>query len=457
MGRPPNCGCCGIGGGGGGGGDACYGVSTNIYAVNQAEAAIIQSDDKTIVAGRVAPSNFLDNDVALVRYNTNGSLDTTFGTNGIVITDIANFTLVSERITSIVVQPDGKIIVAGLTMTITREWLIFLIRYNSNGSIDTTFGINGKITIVPNLPSDVNFGLPDVVLALQADGQILIATNEYVPPPPQGKFGVRLLRIDASGTVNFDNTIFNEVYTFPGAMIISPTNNKILIAGYSSGSSSRDGFFLARYNFDGSLDTSFGSNINNPGGPGGPGIGGGGGNIDDTFGYVFVDFGLSGAGNVLTGAKVCDIIIDNDGKIILGGTIREGLDFRIGLVRFSSDGIIDTSFNNNGKVITSILGNFSSVGGIAKHIDNKIVVGGMVILNNRQVFYIARFNNDGSFDTGFNEDGIITTLICPNDANCTEINIQSDNKIILSGYNDLNFVIIRYNSDGTVDTSFNGV
>lgn len=452
MGRPSNCRCCGTNGGGAG--DICYGITTNISLINASEVSAIQSNDKIILAGRTG-LDLISNDIALVRYNNNGSLDTSFGIGGITITDVTNANFHSEKITSILIQTDGKIIVAGLTKntTLNAPISLFLIRYNANGTIDTTFGINGKITITSNIPSNFPFNTVRVLLASQADGKILVATNDVI----NNKIAVKLLRIDSNGSIdsNFGSSLFFDVDNYVGSIII--TGNKILIAGHSRPS---NGFFLARYNGDGSLDTSFGSTINSGGsGGGGFNIGGGGGNLNETFGYVLTTFGLSNTGTPFVSEEVRNIIIDNDGKIVVGGMVSENLIRKIALIRYFSDGNLDTSFNNSGKLVTTT-GNASSVAGIAKTIDNKIIVAGSTIstLNNSsiQVFYIARFNNDGSFDTSFNTNGVVIR-ICNSDAVCTAIKIQSDEKILLSGYNSIDFVIVRYNSDGTIDSSFNGV
>jgi uncharacterized delta-60 repeat protein len=120
--------------------DATFGtsgiVTTDFSSTNDnGAAAALQADGKIIVAGTTA------SDFALARYNTDGSLDNTFGVNGKVVTSIA---INGDQATSVAIQPDGKIIAGGVSYNVSSTLNDFaLVRYNTDGSVDTSFGNNG--------------------------------------------------------------------------------------------------------------------------------------------------------------------------------------------------------------------------------------------------------------------------------------------------------------------------
>jgi uncharacterized delta-60 repeat protein len=137
---------------------------------DQADALGIQSDGKIVVAGYYhnSSNNYF---IALVRYNTNGSLDTTFNTTGIVTTSIGSGSTIDDEAHALVIQSDGKIVVAGSSYDNTRSNYDFaLVRYNTNGSLDTTFNATGIVT-TPIGSSD-DFAL---ALGIQSNGRIVVA------------------------------------------------------------------------------------------------------------------------------------------------------------------------------------------------------------------------------------------------------------------------------------------
>ena len=144
-------------------------VTTDFFNDNDfAEAVAIQPDGKIVVAG-AAFSSATDFDFALARYNSNGSLDTSFGSGGKITIDFGG---TQDQALGIALQPNGKIILVGSRLDIStsnRDWA--LARYNSNGSLDTSFGSGGKVT--------TDFGGNDEArdVALQGNGKIVISGN----------------------------------------------------------------------------------------------------------------------------------------------------------------------------------------------------------------------------------------------------------------------------------------
>ncbi|MFK7810493.1 MAG: T9SS type A sorting domain-containing protein, partial [Saprospiraceae bacterium] len=159
-------------------------VTTDLGGENEiARSVVIQPDGKIIVAGH--SNNGADYDFAIARYNLDGSLDNSFSINGMVTTDFENFT---DRASSVILQTDGKIVVAGLTTNpIFYYPYIALARYNTDGTLDNSFGVNGKvISLLEGNAKD---------LVLQPDGKIIATggTNCFV-----------LLSFNADGTLDTD-------------------------------------------------------------------------------------------------------------------------------------------------------------------------------------------------------------------------------------------------------------
>ena len=149
-------------------------ITTNIIRISKnsgGNATAIQSDGKILVAGyhegtKCDPNsgNSSDDDILLVRYNTNGSLDATFGNDGIVSTDLGS----NDAANAIGIQSDGKIVVAGTSG--------ILVRYNTNGSLDTTFGTSGIVT---------GRGRPSRSIAIQSDDKIMVVFERHEERPPR--------------------------------------------------------------------------------------------------------------------------------------------------------------------------------------------------------------------------------------------------------------------------------
>ena len=209
----------------------------------------IQSDGRIVVAGYSSSgSNY---DFALARYNTNGTLDTTFGTGGIVITPMGNGYDIAYALG---IQSDGRILIAGNSYN-GSNYDFALVRYNTNGSLDTTFGTGGIVT------TPVGSGDSEALaLGIQSDGRILAAGKS----PDGSNNDFALLRYNTNGTLD---TTFGA-----GGIVTTPvgsgdayanalgiqSDGRILAAGKSYNGSRYD-FTLVRYNTDGALDTTFGT------------------------------------------------------------------------------------------------------------------------------------------------------------------------------------------------------
>jgi len=343
------------------------GIVTTAIGVDddRGHSTAIQVDGKIVVVGSSWESDY-GGYFALVRYNANGSRDANFGTNGKVITDFGG----GAEANSVALQSDGKIVVAGFSYNGSDQDFA-LARYNSDGTLDTGFGASGLVTTA------VGDDLAECAwsVALQSDG-------------------------------------------------------KIVIVGYSS-SASIENYAVLRYNSDGSLDTDFG-----------------------TDGVVITDLGDRHG-------EACAVAIQSDGKILVAGyaetdTLSTELDYQVDfiLLRYDSNGSLDTDFGTSGYVATTFGDNWHRAFSIAIQTDGRIVVAGEA----DSQFAAARYNTDGSLDTGFGSEGKVTEAFGDFYSNCRSVALQQDGKIVMggteSGRPSNKFALMRYDTDGSFDANF---
>jgi uncharacterized delta-60 repeat protein len=286
------------------------------------------------------------NDVALVRFNVDGSLDRSFGTDGRVNEPQGSFGNPGsgyERIGKIVLQPDGKIVAAG-----SANGSFVLVRYKSDGSLDHTFG-SGGVVATP-------FGgayARAIGLVRQPDGK-LVAAGEALG-------------------------------TFEGRIAV------------------------ARYMADGSLDSSFGS----------------GGTLTTALGTQ------SGASSV---------VVQRDGKIVIGGWFGSPDSSGFALVRYTPTGLLDRTFSHGGSVVTDFgklvpngRGYPASVASLSLQADGKIVAVGTEEEpgSTGPIFKVAlaRYYPDGAPDEPF----LRTLALGPAQSTASDAALQPDGKIVLAG------------------------
>jgi len=378
---------------------------------------VIQPDGKIIVVGGKS-SNFNVQSMASVRYNTNGSLDATFGNNGIyVLPSLAGSQIVFAKAVAVDLQPDGKILLAGSGGTSSSSNQIFLIvRLNSNGSLDTTFGSGGRV--IRDIGSSNTYGRLSSLVFDSTRNKIYVAGT--MPIDPDGEaYGYTVMRFDSNG---LPDTTFNGTGTqaFPVAdsrplatglndIALQP-DGKLVATGFAQyfipNTPSIESFGTARLNLDGSLDASFGTNgvvitdftytendttfyhtaaaqtvtiLPNGnifvGGRGGSGSGGPTRNFYyaaqlNTNGGLDSSFGTNGKIRA-DGVAILDSALDSNGKLIIVG--EKDTDFAVG--RLSPNGALDSTFGTTGFVLTNF-GLTESAFAVALQTDGKIVVSG---------------------------------------------------------------------------------
>jgi uncharacterized delta-60 repeat protein/uncharacterized repeat protein (TIGR02543 family) len=431
-----------------------------------------------ILAGLLFSANFCCSPA----FASAGALDPSFNALGILpgTVNTSPGSSVFYAATAIAVQPDGKIVTAGGCYNNPQLMGIYgpcpptpvvLIRYNQDGSLDTSFGGGG--IVISGFGSSI-YQVP-FALGIQSNGFIVIAGT--MNTGTQDAFA--LARYDTHGTLDPNFGVGGIVTTQVGSnndqinsLAIQP-DGKIVAAGYScsyAGWSCSYSYALARYNTNGSLDTTF-----NPTG--------------NVKGIVTTIITLPTSFRPFDD-EIHSVVIQPNGKIVAAGKswIRGYDTYFSSMARYNADGTLDTTFNPNGLVPTYAVGVeiapgtiLSRIGfntmfkGVALQSDGKIVTAGFSddsCVSQQNVFVLNRFNTNGSLDTTFGGNtftlpncmadhvpGFAVTPIGSWDDEATSIAIQSDGKIIAAGTsrNSNNtayaLAVARYNKDGILDSA----
>ena len=379
---------------------------------------VTQSDGKILASGPTW--NGINWDFGLARYNTNGSLDATFGTGGKVSTA---FGTSDDRGGTIAVQVDGKIVVAGY-MWNGANYDFALARYSTSGSLDTTFGSGGKVTTVIGTGNDQAYAV-----AVQADGKIVVAGNS----DNGSNIDLAVVRYNASGSLDATFGTGGKVSTgvgsgndFGNAMALQ-SDGKIVVAGQSR-IGATDDLALVRYNANGSLDASFG-----------------------TAGKVTT---AVGAGNEHGSA----VALQSDGKIVLAGWSSNGANDDFAVVRYNAGGSLDAGFGSGGKVSTAVGAGADDAYAVAIQADGKIVLAGVSNNGSNDDFAVVRYSAAGALDTSFDGDGKLTTAVVAAGDGAYALAVQGDGRLLAAGWShngaNFDYSLVRYAPDGRLDRGF---
>ena len=364
-----------------------------------ATALAVQADGKVLEA-----SQFLGH-ISLARFNADGSPDNSFGYFGRLTSDVGNVVAVSDM----ALQSDRKVIVVG---TAGQNFLVT--RYNANGSLDTGFGKNGVAT--------TDFGSDDVAHAvtLTVDGRIVVAGISVASFPQSSR--IAIARYNANGSL--DATFGNQGIVLSGGVGIARdsvddvavgTDDKPVVVGaiFSRGGLS---FLIRRFNADGSED---GTN----------------------FGIPF---------RTSLQQEFNSVVIQGDGKIVAAGEANNAL------VRYNRDGTLDSGFGHAGAVDPTLgIGQVLSTAALRDVLlqpDGRIVVGGISDLSKPRDFYIARYNPDGTLDASFGTNGIVDTPLGFGER-LTRIAFGPGSSIVAAGGSGSQLDLARYTSDAGTTTS----
>jgi len=355
-----------------------------------------------------------------------GQLDAAFSGDGRVATDV---TVRGDTGTTVAVQTDGKIVVAGGAGW-DRNPRFVLIRYNADGTLDTSFGGDGRVTTDFTRAEDAAWGI-----AIQADGKI-VAAGDAALGTGNSRFAVARYNTDGTLDTSFggDGRVTTQFTRRddPVAGVAIQADGKIVVSGGAAQDGPDSNFALARYNSDGTLDLAFG---------------GDGKVTTDVAGHDFANA----------------IAIQADGTVVAGGlagfsrTRGEG---RFAIARYNPDGTPDTTFSGNGMLTTDFTRGDDSVQGVAIQPDGSIVAVGIAAYNSSNAtFALARFTQGGAPDASFGGDGKVRTDFNGSAAYAYDVVVQPDGKIVAGGVaagQGGRFAIARYGTGGALDATFSG-
>lgn len=386
----------------------------------------IQADGKIVVVGRRETTLTGFYEFVVARYNADGTLDLTFDGDGFFTLDIGGQL---DSANAVAMQSDGRIVVAAGIGENSSNATIF--RLNSDGTLDTTFDADGIATI--------NASGEPLSMAVQNDGKIIFGTTFF-----NGfTTSTTIVRLNANGSLD-------TTFDIDGRLTVSPslfrpnglalqTDGKIVLAGQSSSSLTLHDVALIRLNSNGTFDSTF-----------------------DGDGVV-----QTVLPNQESEARC--VLIQTDGKIVIGGSSTQPFTTSRSdptLIRYNSNGSLDSSFDADGVKIIEILNNNEDnhFYDIVQQSDDKIVGisnrDGTFSNFVRDDFFLTRFNSDGSNDNTFDANAIVKSQWCEDG---TELALQTDGKIVAIGSQDRPAIaasnhgicVQRFNIDGSVDYDFN--
>lgn len=400
--------------------DSTFGVGGIVtYRLNDLEetfqGVVVQTDGKIVVTGKNGNGKII-----VIRYNADGSFDTSFADGGIYVA--ANITVFASA-TAIALQPDGKIVVSGIYAVAGNDNAYLLIRLNTDGSSDTTLG--GQGFVITNLSAGNDLSRD---ITVQEDGKILVcgSVNDtgvigsdigLVRFLPNGNLD---LTFNGNGIVITSITVAEQGY----ALKLQTDGKIVVLANSDNGNTSTYFLALVRYLPNGTLDSSFGTKgiaLNNLNG------------LNFTFG---------------------DLAIQPDGKIITTTSIGSNgtFTYNFTVARYQSSGAPDVNFGTNGKtVIISDTSNSAQALEIQPN-GKIIVVGHTEVPNNGLDILVARLNPNGLLDATFGNGGRIFTQVAPAPLSdfSFDVALQADGKIVVAGKKnvgtlfDFDAILLRY-------------
>lgn len=362
-----------------------------------------------------------------------GALDVSFGGGGAVVTAIGAD---DDDGHAVLITPTGKIICTGATLNEDEFGIgdsdMFLLQYTAGGALDPAFNGTGKV-----VSGVVERDEIPMAMALLSDGRILVAGHSTVNATENADFLLRCYQ--SNGTVDTDFGSGGEVLTdlvFQGTLgaagslewasdIVVLSNGDIVLAG-SASNTINAAFAMARYTTAGQLVTTFGE----------------AGKVNTVIGGEFSE--------ALAMART------PDDHLVLAGYMFDATNevYNFALAKYTSSGVLDASFGDDGIVITAVPGSFQAyITAMELDAEGRIVVAGMV----DGAATVARYTADGILDPSFSSDGIFVSNIVPNGQLDPSITLQPDGKILLIHTTDeLETGVLRLAENGTVDNSFSG-
>jgi uncharacterized delta-60 repeat protein len=409
-------------------------VITDFFGNNdQVNGIAIQGDGKIVAVGS-ALRDATTPGLGIARYNPDGTLDTNFGTGGKVTADVPG---ILDRFVPIAValQSNGKIVVGGESANLSTGFSQFaLARFNANGSLDVSFGDEGRV--ITNMS---NFGDSALALAIQPDGKILAVgeVNDvyYASITPY----CAMVRYNTDGSLDSTFGSAGIVRASPGklhAVVIQP-DEKIVAAGISvAGHYAPSRLAVWRYNSNGTYDGSFGN-----------------GGLFPGFDGIYI----IGADPALKFYAARSILLLPGGELIAAGLAGDGTTNYFGLIKLNSAGNLDPSFDADGIVTTDFRPRSAGSTAVGLQADGKIVAAGYARgIDEVGDFAVVRYNPDGSSDVSFGDNGKVTTSF-GGFSSAQSLAVQPNGNIVVAGYGtgdvSRDFALARYGDYVTFNLS----
>ena len=383
-----------------------------------ADGMAVQPDGKIVVVGSTVPSDVLADDsrfsdITMVRYNPDGTLDDSFGTGGVVTVDLAGD---YDAAHDVAIQDDGRIVVVGSTVGRTPTRDIAVVRYHAAGFVDRAFGDNGSAR------SGMDLGGDDEAYAVALEPADSAGNQKIVVGGAVGTIGV-LQRLTATGDLD---SSFDE----DGSVLLTGANSirdlalqpdgKIVGVGSYSGA-----MVTFRRTPDGSADPGFAPDIDPPG-----------------LAYLQVP-GWSTSGLA--------VALRPDGKILVSGAANG-----VVVARYNADGVLDSSFDQDGWVVTDRTEGAEEGRSIRSLPENELIVAG----RSGDDLILVRYDDAGAPVAAFGDQGVVITDVAGAEDRATAMAVLETGSLVVAGTADgglgSDFAVFRYNGDGSPDGSFGG-
>lgn len=388
-------------------------ISNNFGGASAVFDAALQSDGKIIVIGTATPFE-KSSKFVIVRYLPNGDLDSSFDRVGAT-------TILGQQYFgagAIAIQPDGKIVVAGTTKNQVNgvsESDIMLIRYNEDGTLDATFDGDG-IAIAPLKNSQSGSAI-----LLQADGKIIVGGTFSLNNPELHTFGLARFNVDGSIDTTYGTNGFVQTPNMSRGVLYDIKfidNENVVAVGYNLIISN---FLMAKYDATGKVITSFGSKGN--------------GVIEEKFNQI---------------ALLNKCVVSKDNHIYVAGASFNGTKYNAFIDKYDSNGVVDTSFGLNGRIVKEYGNTIASFANdIAIDSKNELIVGLAVGPTSNYDFALESYSLDGVLNTSFGTTGYFSTNFGAGHDYFQKMLIQPDDKIVMIG-NKYDQVIARVNNSKKV-------
>ncbi|WP_298427030.1 T9SS type A sorting domain-containing protein [uncultured Kordia sp.] len=398
-------------------------VITSINGNEKGYGIAMQSDAKIVIAGYSNDPTFGENFIC-IRYNTDGSLDTSFGNGGIVSTDVQLGS--DDRAKSVVIQNDGKIILAGHSDN-GSDRDAAIVRYNTDGSLDTSFG-NGGIVLtdfennqqdlvnrvrIHNLTGNIIIGGETVINSTTSKPVLARYTSNGSLDTSFNSTGIRLLWI----------TSLDYQYKFSLEDFQVKTNGKITAIGWRDfiNLSWSSDYWACQVNTNGTMDTTF-----------------------STDGVNTYNGSFNGHDRAFS------MLFRNNGNILLSGAgYVDDLQYDVTAFELTSSGGVATPYTRIEYNTQIIPQDFCY--GMAEDSNNEYILVGSSGNTSNKSITLSRLNSDLSLDTDFGTSGKVINNFDSNSLNeAFDVTIQADGKIVLVGYTGNNIVVARYETEDSL-------